>query len=294
MAVFRSFLFAPGNHPRRVEKALTLDADVVILDLEDACPVSEKIATRAVVVEALSKPRAGLGYVRVNPITTEFGYGDLISVVRAGVDGIVVPKIEAADELRTVEWLVSQIEREQGLPTGGIDIMPIIETAKGVSEVGSIARSGTRVRRLAFGAGDYTLDMNLAWERDELEFMPVRSAIAVASRAANLEAPIDTVWVDMQDKEGFALSAARVRRLGFQGKLCIHPDQVTAANAAFTPTDAQVVRARAVVAAFEKAEAEGSASILLDGQFIDYPFVYQAQRVLASMERITARRAGPS
>jgi len=98
MAVVRSFLFAPGNHARRMEKALTLDADAVILDLEDACPISEKAATRPLVVAALQKPRTGLGYIRVNPISTDFGYQDILSVVRPGVDGIVVPKIERADE----------------------------------------------------------------------------------------------------------------------------------------------------------------------------------------------------
>lgn len=292
MAVFRSFLFAPGNHARRVEKALTLDADAVILDLEDACAINEKAATRPRVVEALQRPRACLGYVRVNPITTEFGFRDICEVVRPGVDGLVVPKIETPDQLRTVDWLVAQIEREQDLPAGRLDIIPIIETGLGVANIAAIAVAGTRVRRFAFGAGDYTLDMDIAWSRDELEFLPARSAIALASRAAGLEPPVDTVWVDLQDKEGFAESAARVRRLGFQGKLCIYPDQVPVVNAAFSPTAAQVARARAVVAAFDTAEAEGSASIQLDGQFIDYPFVYQAQRVLATMERVLSRERG--
>lgn len=288
MAVFRSFLFAPGNHARRVEKALTLEADAVILDLEDACPIDEKAAARAVVVGALQRPRRCLGYVRVNPITTEFGYGDITAVVRPGVDGVVLPKIETPDQLRTADWLVAQIEREQRLPIGGIDLMPIIETGPGVADVHAIARAGTRVRRLAFGAGDYTFDMDIAWSRDELEFLPARSALALASRAAGLEPPIDTVWVDLRDKEGFSASAKRVRGLGFQGKLCIHPDQVPVVNAAFAPTEEQVARARAVVEAFEKAEAQGSASIQLNGQFIDYPIVHQARRVLATMERVSA------
>ncbi len=292
MAVFRSFLFAPGNHARRVEKALTLGADAIILDLEDACPIDEKAAARAVVVEALQRPRRCLGYVRVNPITTEFGYGDIIAVVRPGVDGVVLPKIETPDQLRTADWLVAQIEREQRLPIGGIDLMPIIETGPGVANVHAIAQAGTRVRRLAFGAGDYTFDMDIAWSRDELEFLPARSALALASRTARLEPPIDTVWVDLQDKEGFSASAKRVRALGFQGKLCIHPDQVPVVNAAFTPTEEQVARARAVVEAFEKAEAQGSASIQLNGQFIDYPIVYQARRVLATMERVSAGGRG--
>src|SRR5687767_4709614 len=103
MSVYRSFLFAPGNHPRRVEKALTLDADGVILDLEDACPIAEKKATRPVVVVALQKPRRCLGYVRVNAMTTEFGYGDIVAVVKPGVDGIILPKVETVDEIKAAD-----------------------------------------------------------------------------------------------------------------------------------------------------------------------------------------------
>jgi citrate lyase subunit beta/citryl-CoA lyase len=290
MSVFRSLLFAPGNHPRRVEKAFTLGADAVILDLEDACAVSEKPATRPVVVEALRGRRDCLGYVRINSLSTEFAYEDLRTVVTQGVDGIVVPKIESADELKTVEWIVSQLERERGLAQGSVDVIPILESGAGFAAVQSIARSGTRVRRLAFGAGDFTLDMGLTWTRDETELLHYRSAIVLASRAAGLEPPIDTVWIDLRDQEAFQLSARRARGLGFQGKLCIHPDQVAPTNAAFTPTDAEVARARRVIEAFREAEAQGSASFQLDGQFIDYPIVYQAERVLAAVEKVASRR----
>jgi citrate lyase subunit beta/citryl-CoA lyase len=290
MSVFRTFLFAPGNHPRRTEKAFTLGADAVILDLEDACPVSEKVATRSVIVEAMQRPRACLGYVRVNPLSTQFGYGDLVGVVQKGVDGIVVPKVESADELKTADWLLAQLERERGLPVGAIDLLPIIETGKGLAAVHEIARAGTRVKRLSFGAGDFTLDMNLVWSREETELLAYRSAVVLASRAAGLEGPIDTVWVRLQDAEGFASSAAHVRALGFQGKLCIHPDQVAVANAAFSPSSGQVAWARRVVDAFKAAEDSGSASIQLDGQFIDYPIVYQARRVLDADARIAAKR----
>ncbi len=131
MSLFRTFLFAPGNHPRRVEKALTLGADAVILDLEDAVAVSEKAATRATVVAALGTPRRCRGYVRVNAVGTEWGFADLLAVVRPGVDGIVLPKVEGADQLRAVEWAVGALEREHGLSPGGIDLIPIIETALG-------------------------------------------------------------------------------------------------------------------------------------------------------------------
>jgi citrate lyase subunit beta/citryl-CoA lyase len=288
VSVFRSLLFAPGNHPRRVEKAFTLGADAVILDLEDACAASEKVATRPVVVEALRRPRPCLGYVRINALSTEFAYGDIAAVVQPGVDGLIVPKIESASDLRTVDWLVSQLERERGLEPGRIDVIPILETGAGLAAVHDIARAGTRVRRLAFGAGDFTLDMGLVWTRDETELLPYRSAIVLASRAAGLEPPLDTVWVDLKDPDGFRASAERVRGLGFQGKLCIHPDQVPVANAAFTPSEREVARARRIVAAFAEAEAAGSSSFQLDGQFVDYPILYQARRVLATIERIAA------
>ena len=290
MSVYRSFLFAPGNHPRRVEKALTLDADATILDLEDACPIAEKVATRTVVAAAYQKARRGLGYVRVNATTTEFGYGDIVAVVQRGVDGIILPKVETAHEVKAIDWLVSQLERERGLPAGAFDIIPIIETGKGMANVAAIAAAGTRVKRLSFGAGDFTLDMNIDWSRNEDELLPYRSAVVLASRAAGIEPPLDTVWVDIKDMEGFRASVQTIKRLGFQGKMCIYPDQVPVVNEILAPTPAEVEWSRRVVQSFKEAEKTGSASIQLDGKFIDYPIVYRAERVLAMHARITARR----
>jgi citrate lyase subunit beta/citryl-CoA lyase len=184
--------------------------------------------------------------------------------------------------LRTADWLIGNLERERGLPVGGIDLIPIIETALGISNLSRICRSGTRVKCLAFGAGDFTLDMGMVWTRSEAELLPHRAACVMESRAAGLEPPMDTVWADLRDAEGFIASAKHAAALGFQGKMCIHPDQVLATNAAFSPDEATVARAKLVVAAFDEAEAKGLASIQLDGQFIDYPIVQRARRVLAA------------
>ena len=276
----RSLLFAPGNHARRVEKALTLAADGVILDLEDAVAVSEKVAARPAVTRAFHQPRTGQLYVRVNALTTEWCYGDIAATVQQGLDGIILPKVEHAHELRTADWLIGNMERERGLALGTIDLMPIVETALGISNLSEICRSGTRTKRLAFGAGDFTLDMGMLWTRSEAELLPHRAACVLESRAAGMEPPMDTVWADLRDGEGFITSARHASGLGFQGKMCIHPDQVDPANAAFTPDAEAVARARRVLAAFEKAEAEGLASIQLDGQFIDYPIVQRARRVV--------------
>ncbi len=285
----RSFLFAPGNHARRVEKALSLDADAVILDLEDAVATAEKPATRAAVATALTQPRRALLYVRVNAVDTEFCYGDLVAITRAGLDGIILPKVESAAGLATVDWLLSQLERERALAAGGIDLIPIIETARGLNRVDAILGAGTRVKRAAFGAGDFTLDVNMVWSRGEAELAHARASIVTASRAAGMEAPLDTVWVDLTDQDGLEASAHTALAGGFQGKMCIHPNQIPVVNRVFTPTAAEIAFAERVVAAFARAEAEGSAAIQLDGKFIDYPIVYRAQRTLEKMAAIRAR-----
>jgi citrate lyase subunit beta/citryl-CoA lyase len=276
----RSLLFTPGNHARRVEKALTLPADGVILDLEDAVAFSEKIGTRATVTAALALPRAGKLYVRVNGLTSDWCYGDIDAVVGKGLDGIILPKVEHAHELHTADWLIGNLERERGLPSGAVGLIPIIETALGISNLRAICRSGTRTKCLAFGAGDFTLDMGMVWTRSEAELLPHRAACALESRAAGMDPPLDTVWADLRDTDGFIASAKHAAGLGFQGKMCIHPDQIGPTNAAFTPDEAAVTQAKRIVAAFEKAESEGLASIQLDGQFIDYPIVQRARRVL--------------
>lgn len=289
MPALRSFLFAPGNHARRVEKALGLDADAVILDLEDAVAVAEKTATRGLVAAALTRPRSGLLYVRINAVDTEFCYADLTSVVAPGLDGIILPKVETARGLATVDWLLAQLERERGVAAGSIDLIPIIETARGLANVEAILQTGIRVKRIAFGAGDFTLDLNMAWSRGESELAYARAKIATASRAAGIEAPLDTVWVDLTDPQGLEASARTALGCGFQGKMCIHPAQVPVVNSVFTPSEAEVAFAARVVAAFKEAEAEGVASIQLDGKFIDYPIVYRARRVLETMATIEHR-----
>src|SRR5215813_469725 len=164
----RSYLFAPGNHARRVEKAFTLGADAVILDLEDAVAVAEKEGARKPVAEALGARKGGgsRGYVRVNAMGTPFCFRDLMEVVGRGLDGIVLPKVESAADLHAIDWVIANLERERGLEVGAIDLIPAIETAAGLQRVERILQarglkpySGTwRVKRVGFGAADFALD----------------------------------------------------------------------------------------------------------------------------------------
>jgi citrate lyase subunit beta/citryl-CoA lyase len=287
----RSFLFVPGNHPRKLAKVFDAGADAVIVDLEDAVAIAEKPATRQVVVDALQAPRSCFGYVRVNAPGSGFCSDDLAAVIGPRVDGIVLPKVESPEILQQIDMLIGEHEQRLGLPEGGIDLMPIVETARGIENANLIAGASQRVRRLSFGAGDYTLDLDYRWESDESVLAYARARLSHASRIGQLEPPIDTVVLQIRDDERFTASAKRGRAFGFAGKLCIHPAQVPLTHAVFTPDDDEVAHARAIVEAFERAESEGSASIQLDGYFIDYPIVDKARRVLALTDRLRQRTA---
>lgn len=285
-APIRSFLFAPANHPRKVQKVFESGADAVILDLEDACAASEKAASRETAVTALSAPRSCLGYVRINANDTEWCLRDLDGVIGPWLDGIVAPKIERPEEIVLIDWLMAQFERERGLPIGGIDLMPIIETGAGLHALDAIIAAGTRIKRISFGAGDFTRDMRMKWSADEAELAFARGRLVLASRVGGLEPPIDTVHIDLADEESFAASVVTGVKFGFQGKLLIHPAQVALTNQSFMPSAKEIARAQKIVDAFNAAENAGSASIKVDGYFVDYPIVEKAQQVLALAARL--------
>ena len=287
-APIRSFLFTPANHPRRVEKVFQVGADAVILDLEDAVAISEKPAARQDVVNAFSsRPNSATRhYVRVNSIDTPYCEDDIKATVGPWLDGVVLPKVESRACLNELERMLAAAEAEQGIPVGSLDLMPIIETARGVESAKKIATADSRVKRMAFGGGDYTLDLNYQWEADEAVLAYARAKLSHASRLGDLEPPIDTVVLQIKDNDRFLQSARQGKQFGFGGKLCIHPDQIPLTHEIFTPSEAEIAHARAVVAAFEAAEAAGSASIQLDGYFIDYPIVYKSQRTLALADKL--------
>ena len=288
MTLNRSFLFAPGNVARRVEKALTLEADAVIVDLEDSVADAEKAATRKAVADALLRPRRARGYVRVNAPSSRFCHGDLMATISKGVDGVVLPKVESAADLHAIDWLIWNLELERGIAPGSIDLMPQVETAAGVQRIDRILQARNlrpysgpfRVKRVAFGAADYGHDLGLSPTLDEPELADARARVVLASRAAGYENPIDSPWFHFKEAEAFARSLERSRRGGFQGRLCFHPDQLAPVNAAYLPSDAELARAERIVAAFKQAEAAGQAAIQVDGEMVDYPVAYRAQTMI--------------
>lgn len=271
LALARSFLFAPGSEARKLERALAAGADAVIADLEDAVLPDEKENARTLALGALAEGGDGcLRLVRVNAHGTPWFDDDLAAVTTAALDGVVLPKAtpEAA-------------ERVTGT---GLPVVAIVETAGGLRRAFELA-STPGVAVLVLGAVDLGLELGLEARADGLELLHARSALVVDAAAAGTRAPVDRVWLDVRDLAGLERDCALARSLGLRGKACIHPDQVPVVNAAFLPSDDEIERARAVVAAFEQAATEGRGAVALDGEMIDLPVVEQARRVLAEAKR---------
>jgi citrate lyase subunit beta/citryl-CoA lyase len=285
MRLLRTMLFTPGNNMRMIYKAGTLGADAVILDLEDAVPLAEKETARIFIKDSIEQVAAGgvQVFVRTNAFTTGLAEEDLNWIVRAGLDGIVLPKAESKDDILETEKLVAALEKERGLEPGGLVIVPILETARGVVNAYEIAMASRRVVAVAFGAVDFTREMGIHLSREGTELFYARSHIAVAARAAEVQA-IDTPWIDVTDREGLVWDSERGRQLGFRGKLLIHPNQIETVNQVFSPSEDEVAYARKVVEAFSEAEAKGLGAISLDGKMIDAANFRQAQDLIVLAE----------
>jgi len=257
----RSYLFVPGDRPERFAKACASGAHAVIVDLEDAVAPERKVAARAALADWLNPERPVL--VRINAADTAWFGEDCALAGRPGVAGIMLPKAERVDDLQALR------------AAGAAAVLPLIETAVGFDQARALARAAG-VQRLVFGSIDFQLDLGIAGEDEEL--LAFRSGLVLASRLAGVAAPVDGVSTAIDDPARLAADAACARRLGFGGKLCIHPRQVQVVNAAFSPSEADVRWATRVL---EAAAAAGGAAIAVDGKMVDRPVLLRAQAVLA-------------
>lgn len=287
MATFepiRTALFVPGNRPDRVDKAVKSEADAVIIDLEDAVPLAQKEETRPRVREKIFEHRDRKIIVRVNALSSGFLQGDLDEVIVKDLNCIMVPKVESVEHISEIDRRLLDAEKKTGMETGTIAVIPLIESARAVQNIFQIVSKTTDPRRVftvAFGAADYTLDLGIEMTKEGAELSYPRSRIPVACRAAGIEPPLDTPFmIDLKDIEALKADVKRAKRLGFQGKLCIHPTQIEPCHAVFSPTREDILYAEKVVQAFEEAESEGVGAIQLDGKFIDYAVVDRSKQVL--------------
>jgi citrate lyase subunit beta/citryl-CoA lyase len=284
MGPIRTALFVPGSRQDRFLKALDTGADKVIIDLEDAVPPAGKASAREDVARFLKSNADPRIIVRINGVRTPYFRADIDRIVAAAPVGLLIPKVDSPQDLVSVNQTLLQIERDASLESGSIRVIALIETARAVDAISEIVRTRTEPHRLhtvAFGAADYSADIGIEMSLDGTELIFPRSKLVVACRAAELEPPIDTPFMlDLKDLNALQRDARIARQLGFQGKLCIHPNQIEVINQVFSPNPKEVQQAGRIVEAFEKAEAEGQGVLLVDGNFVDYPIVARARRII--------------
>lgn len=271
----RSFLFVPATRPERIGKALATGADVVIVDLEDAVAPADKRAARDKLLAWLDDNPGQPVTVRINAAGTEWHEDDLAACRHPGVGGVLLPKAETGASLAHAHW------------ASGKPILPIVETGAGLDALADIA-TAAGCARLVFGKLDLAVELDLVPDEsdpEELVFLPYRAMLVLASRRAKLPPPVDGVFTAIGDADGLARYARRARHHGFGALLLIHPGQVPAVTAAFTPSEADIAWAKSVLAA---AQAAGGGAAVFEGRMIDAPVIARAERILAAAELASA------
>lgn len=278
----RSYLYAPGNRPERFTKALGSGADAIVLDLEDSVPPEQKAAAQ----DAVRSFLVGAGraipeiFVRVNGDGT--WRSDLNAVVHPSLSGVRIAKAEDPALVAAVHECLGMLEQQRGIAPEAIEVVPMIESLRGLDAVRALAAASSRVRRFIFGAGDFVHDIRAQATPGREGTFLARSMLVLESRRLGLEPPVAHVYSDVSDLEGLARMSREDRAMGFFGRSCIHPSQVPVVNTAFTHGAAEIARAQAIVETYSRARSKGlGATRLDDGTFVDEAVVKRADRVLA-------------
>jgi citrate lyase subunit beta/citryl-CoA lyase len=266
--VERSYLYVPGNRPERFDKTCAAGADAVIVYLEDAVPPVEKDSARAALTSWLAPGKSVL--VRINAVGSEWFERDLAACDAQGVSGVILPKAE-----RVADAVISLCRRRH------LPLFPLIETSAGMAQCEAVAATPC-VQRLMFGTIDFQFELGIEGDGDEL--LAFRSRLVLASRIAGIQSPVDGPCTSWEDPALLRSDCQRARRLGFGGKLCIHPKQVAIVNAAFAPGEPEIAWAHKVL---DAAQRSGGAAVAVDGRMIDRPIILKAERIIREATRST-------
>ncbi len=279
-------LFVPGDSDRKFAKASGIGADALILDLEDSVAPSMKADARAMVAARIDQaPRDWAFFVRINPFDTGLTLGDMAAVVKPGLDGLLLPKLDGAADLKRIAHYLEAFEEAAGMRVGGVKLAVVAtETAAAMFGLASYTPAHPRLAGLTWGAEDLAaaLGASANKEADGSWTFPYQTARAMCLFAAGAAgvAPIETLYSDFRDDEGLERDCRRSRRDGFTGRLAIHPDQVATINACFSPSEAEIAEARKVVEAFAANPDAGTLGI--DGKMYDIPHLKAARRTLGT------------
>ena len=270
-------LYVPGTRPELIEKAARCEPDAVIIDLEDTVPTDRKNQVRQDIADIL--PEVGLpALIRVNN-DPDFLEADLQAMVSEHVYGLFLPKAEDPAQMKQVDKIMTEIERERGLEADSVKLMPMMETARGVVRCFELASAAPRIETVSFGSaedGDLQGDLHCAWSIEGTELMYARSKVLLDARAARLPYVLDGAYSDIKNDEALRADCQLSKRLGYDGRTLIHPQQVPVARDAYATSAEELDYYRRLIDAFEAAEASGSAAISLDGKLVDYAMYKKA------------------
>ena len=278
--LFRSLVFVPGNNPRFLEKAKSLPADIVCFDLEDSVPDKEKKKARALIKNTLKQRKKYFPdiFVRINSPESGIAEADLKEIVQKGIDGIVIPKVNSAKELKKIEKTISSLEKKRKI--NGIRLMPSIESALGVMNCYEISSSSKRIDALVFGIFDLLNDIGIEYTKGNPPGAKYsRYKVPVAATAAGV-ASIDGIWQDLKDKNGFTKDCEVGRSLGYAGKSIIHPDQIQTVHKIFHPSKPEIEWAKKVCSVYEELTKKGKGATVIDGKMIDEVHYKRAKALL--------------
>jgi citrate lyase beta subunit len=278
----------PGDDLRKITKATTLNVDCIGMDMEDGVAINRKKEARRTIAQALQTLDFGRSekLVRINPIGSGLEADDLAAALPFHPDGIVVPKVETAADVRWVSSQIAVVEREQAWPEGSIGLSVLVETARGVLNLPEIAAADPRLQAVMFGAEDLVGDIGALRTPQAWEVFYARSAIVTAAAAFNLQA-LDMIFVDFHDTSGLVKEAEMGLNLGYSGKQIIHPNQVEPVQQAFTPNEAAIAQAKRLLEAYHHHQQQGKGVFALDGKMVEAPMIKAAERVMSR-----ARAAG--
>lgn len=286
----RSFLYVPGSSEKMVKKAATVQADAVILDLEDAVSIHEKEAARSFVKNAVKELKLSEKeiIVRVNSMESSWGFEDIQIIVPELPDAVVLPK---ADEksLVTADMLMSALEKKMGIPLNTIKLIPLFETTYAIANAYQILGVTSRINGVQLGAEDLTKEQEISRSSKGQEICYARMKLAMDARARKIDI-IDTPFTGIHDLEGLRRDAEFSRDMGFTGKTCIHPDHIDIINEVFSPSDAEVENAREILKVYEQAIAEGKGACMYKNKMIDVPVAERAGKIVEKADRMKKRK----
>jgi citrate lyase beta subunit len=271
----------PGDDRRKIEKSTTLGVDCICMDMEDGVAITRKAEARAVIAQAMKDLDFGTAErcIRINSIGSGLESFDLVAALASDPDTIVVPKIESAEQVKWVSEHMERYEASFNRMIGSIRLLIGVETARGILNLKEIAEADQRLEAIIFGAEDYAASIGARRTKEGVEVLYARQAVVTACAANDLQA-IDMVFIDFRDEAGLRLEAEQGAGFGFSGKQIIHPNQVSAVQDAFTPSNDEIEYAGRIVESFEASQREGKGAYALDGKMIDMPLLRNAQKVL--------------